>query len=195
MNKRSNISSVFDLLSKGQFICSNAVDIDIRDLYIYIEENIEELKLKFSELDYHLISGNNYYYFSNNRDTNQSVEKKIEKAIRWIDILSFFISFRHDFCRGARFSPHDILPLLNTNLNLKEQLEDLQKGDFSDKNYQKMLDALIKEVHKDGFIDLEDEMNQKWIVLDSWDYMEQLILAVSISDDIDEEILENKQVG
>lgn len=182
-NNNLRTAEIFDILSKGQFVCSNAIDSQRRHLYRYIEENFEELEPKFREIGYQLEDGNNYYYFSRPNESNQNVESKIEKALRWLDILAFFTTFRKDLCRGARFQPYDILKQVEINLSLKEQLADLQKRTNPGKNYQEMLNDLIKEIQKEGFIDLENEMDQTWKILDSWDYMEKLVMAVNIQDD------------
>ncbi|KOH44848.1 condensin complex protein MksE [Sunxiuqinia dokdonensis] len=175
-------AEIFDILSKGQFICSNAIDSQRRHLYEYVEENFEDLEPKFREIGYQLEDGNNYYYFSRPNESNQNVENKIEKALRWLDILAFFTSYRKDLCRGARFKLFDILNQIDINLALKEQLTDLQKRSTSGKNYQEMLNDLIKEMQKEGFVDLENEMEQTWKILDSWDYMEKMVMAVNIQD-------------
>jgi len=182
-NNNLRTAEIFDILSKAQFVCSNAIDSQRRHLYQYIEENFEELEPKFREIGYQLEDGNNYYYFSRPNESNQNVESKIEKALRWLDILAFFTTFRKDLCRGARFQPYDILKQVEINLSLKEQLADLQKRTNPGKNYQEMLNDLIKEIQKEGFIDLENEMDQTWKILDSWDYMEKLVMAVNIQDD------------
>ena len=179
----SRTSEVFDVLSKGNFICSNAIDQQRRHLYRYIEENFQDLETKFREIGYQLEGGNNYYYFSRPDESNQNVENKIEKALRWLDILAFFTSYRKDLCRGARFQLYDILKQIDLNLSLKEQLTDLQKKSVQGKNYQEMLVDLIKEMQREGFIDLENEMDQTWKILDSWDYMEQMVMAVNIQDE------------
>jgi hypothetical protein len=181
-NNNYRTAEIFDILSKGQFICSNAIDSQRRHLYQHIEENFDELESKFREIGYQLENGNNYYYFSRTNESNQNIEGKIEKALRWLDILAFFTTFRKDLCRGARFQPYDILKQIEINLSLKEQLIDLQKRTNPGKNYQEMLNDLIKEIQKEGFIDLENEMEQTWKILDSWDYMEKLVMAVNIQD-------------
>lgn len=182
-NNNLRAAEIFDILSKGQFVCSNAIDSQRRHLYRYIEENFEELEPKFREIGFQLEDGSNYYYFSRPNESNQNVESKIEKALRWLDVLAFFTTFRKDLCRGARFQPYDILKQVEINLSLKEQLADLQKRTNPGKNYQEMLNDLIKEIQKEGFIDLENEMDQTWKILDSWDYMEKLVMAVNIQDD------------
>ncbi|WP_163713415.1 condensin complex protein MksE [Mangrovibacterium lignilyticum] len=183
IDSNNRTAEIFDILSKGQFICSNAINAQRRYLYQYIEENIYELEPKFTEIGYQLENGNNYYYFSRPNESNQNVENKIEKALRWLDILAFFTTFRKDLCRGARFKLFDILQQIDINLSLKEQLTDLQKRINPGRNYQEMLNDLIREVQKEGFIDLENEMDQTWKILDSWDYMEKLVMAVNIQDE------------
>ncbi|MEA3505090.1 MAG: hypothetical protein U9R32_07830 [Bacteroidota bacterium] len=126
--------------------------------------------------------------FFKHNENQQSIENKIEKALRWLDILVFFTTFRKDLCRGARFSPHDILSQINININLKEQLTNLQKGKSNEKNFQELLGFLLKELQKEGFIDLENELNQTWKILDAWDYMEQMVLAVSIEQEAEDNI-------
>lgn len=181
MNK-TRTAEIFDILSKGQFISSNAVDENKRYIYQYLEEHTEELFVKYEEIGYQLNSGNNYYYFSKPNESNPSVENKIEKALRWLNILAFFNAFRKDLCRGARFSSYDILPQIEINLSLKEQLTELQKRHASDKPHHEKLNDLLKEMQKEGFIDLENEMEQIWKVLDAWEYMEELVMAVNIYD-------------
>ena len=185
-NNPERSAEVFDQLSKGNFICSNAVDSIQRHLFQYIEEHFDDLYELFLQIGFCLESGNNYYYFSKKNERQQRIESKIEKALRWLDILAFFTTFRKDLCRGARFSPHDILAQLDINLSLKEQLTNLQKRNSNDRNFQEMLNALLKEVQKEGFIDLENELNQTWKILDAWDYMELLVMAVSIEEEKEE---------
>jgi hypothetical protein len=182
-NNNPRTAEIFDILSKGQFVCSNAIVSQRRHLYQNIEENFEELEAKFKEIGYQLEDGNNYYYFSRPNESNPNVESKIEKALRWLDILAFFTTFRKDLCRGARFQPYDILKQVEINLSLKDQLTDLQKRTNQGKNYLEMLNELIREIQKEGFIDLENEMDQTWKILGSWDYMEKLVMAVNIQDE------------
>ncbi len=178
MNNRT--SELFEQLSKGNFICSNAVENQQRHLYNYLEEHFEELEAKYREIGFQLEAGNNYYYFARINESNQSVESKIEKALRWLDILAFFTTFRKDLCRGARFKPLDILSQVDINLQMKEHLQHLQKKAVAGKNYQEMLSDLLKELQKEGFIDLENELEQSWKILDSWDYLEKMVTAVNI---------------
>jgi hypothetical protein len=186
--KKTRTAELFDILSKGQFISSNAVDEDRRYNYKYLDENQDKLSPKFEEIGFQLNSGNNYFYFSKPTETNQGIENKIEKALRWLNILAFFTTFRKDLCRGARFSAYDILPKIEINLALKDQLNDLQKRNGSQKAHHEKLNDLLKEMQKEGFIDLENEMEQQWKVLDAWEYMEKMVMAVNIYENDEVEI-------
>ena len=43
-----NTALIFEYMQKGQFICSNSTDIDLRDMYNMIDENYESLYQYFS---------------------------------------------------------------------------------------------------------------------------------------------------
>ena len=181
----SRAAEVFEVLSRGGFICSNAVRPGGRDLYRYAEENEEHLAGVFAEVGYQLETGNNYYYFSRPGEDSQSRERKITKALRWLDTLAFFTTYRKDLCRGARITPHEITAQLEINNSLKDQLAGLRRGG-AEKNHTEQIDALFAELRREGFIELENETTQTWKLLDAWDYMEQLVMAVNISDEREE---------
>ncbi len=183
----SKTAEVFDALCRGGFICSNAVVPSDRTLYQYVEEHEERLRESFSEIGFRLEAGNQFYYFSRENEDAQSKERKIKKALRWLDLLAFFTTYRKDLCRGARVSPHEIAGQLDVNSSLKDQLAALHRGSDS-KNYSDQLDALFKELKKEGFVELENETSQMWKILDAWDYMEQMVMAVSIFEDEEEAV-------
>lgn len=53
-----NTALIFEYMQKGQFICSNSTDIDLRDMYNMIDENYESLYQYFSQINYTLERGN-----------------------------------------------------------------------------------------------------------------------------------------
>lgn len=182
----SRTAEVFEVLARGGFICSNAVSSTDRDLFRYVEEREESLCGTFAEVGYRLETGNNYYYFSRENEEPQSRERKIKRALRWLDVLAFFTTYRKDLCRGARITPHEIAAQLDINSALKDQLAALQRG-TGKKNYAEQVDALFAELKREGFIALENETTQSWKLLDAWDYLEQMVMAVNIFDDGGEE--------
>lgn len=103
-------ADIFKILSKGQFISSNSSDKNVSNLYNIIEDeqHFEELYEYFVKINFILERGDEYFYFSR-PETNVNLEKKIEKAFEWIDIIDFFKTYDNAFSAGIRFSPADIL--------------------------------------------------------------------------------------
>lgn len=177
---------IFDWLSKGNFISSNAVNQELRHYYAIIEDNFSDLYQLYEQVGYTLKEGNNYYYFGKKDElqNSQSVEKKIEKAHKWIDRMAFFTTYDPSFTRGYRFSPSEILQQINVNVELKEQLDKMsERTSKKDGNYRDILDSVLKNLRDEGFIDLENERTQTYKVLDAWHYLEQMVMAVNITED------------
>ena len=182
-------AEIFDWLSKGNFISSNAVDKDLRDFYTIIEENFSSLYELYEQVGYTLEEGNNYYYFGKLDETKhlKSAEYKIDKAKKWIDIMAFFTTFDRAFTRGYRFSPSNILQEIEVNLNLKEQLDELKNHTTQkSNNYLDILNSVLKNMKDEGFIDIENERSHTYKVLDAWHYLEQMVMAVDIAENEEE---------
>ena len=66
MEAPKHTATIFEILSKGQFICSNSSDELIRKLYNTIDEeqNFEFLYEYFLNINFILERGNEYFYFS-----------------------------------------------------------------------------------------------------------------------------------
>ncbi|MFW5721237.1 MAG: condensin complex protein MksE [bacterium] len=185
----SKSAEIFEWLSKGNFISSNAIDKDIQNYYTIIENNFSSLYELYEQVGYTLEEGNNYYYLAKIDETKQlkSAEYKIEKAKKWIDIMAFFTTFDPAFTRGYRFSPSNILQEVEVNLDLKEQLEELNNHTSQkSNNYLDILNSVLKNMKDEGFIDLENERSQTYKVLDAWHYLEQMAMAVDIAENEDE---------
>ena len=87
-------SEIFDVLRRGQFICSNSPNENIQTLYKILEDQntFEDLYEYFYQINYILEQGNEYFYFTR-VENNVDLERKLEKAFNWIDILDFFKTF------------------------------------------------------------------------------------------------------
>ncbi len=90
---------IFELLSKGQFICSNSTDVRIGKLYEIIDDNehYELLYDYFFSINFILEKGDEFYYFSRKDESKADLERKLETACRWIDIVDFFKAFDNAF--------------------------------------------------------------------------------------------------
>lgn len=190
MNLPVQTADIFKMLSKGQFISSNSSDKNISNLYSIIEDEqyFEELYAYFTNINFVLEKGDEYFYFSR-PETNVNIEKKIEKAFEWIDIIDFFKTYDNAFSAGIRFSPADILSRIKTDAELETKLENLKKHTEKTK-HQDILDRVLKKLIDDTFIELENEITNQYKVLTSFKYLEQLILTINIPEDVANEIPE-----
>ena len=189
----SNVSKytadIFEILSKGKFICSNSVDDNIRKIYNVIDEQFDELYNYFISINFVLEKGDEYFYFSRN-EVKASLENKIEQAYKWVDVVDFFMAFNNSFAPGFRFSPSDILVQVKMDASLKDKLE-IMKRLTGDGSYQDRITGLIeKQLISPGFVELENEIMQQYKVLASFNYIKQLIVTIQIQDETINEISE-----
>ena len=191
MEAPKQTASIFEILSRGQFISSNSTDETIRKLYSAIddEENYEFLYNYFLSINFILERGYEYFYFTR-RENKIDLERKIEQALKWIDILDFFKTFDNSFGPGYRFSPSDILVKLNMDAALKSKLEGLKKHSGGRDKFSEIIDKILEDLRKDRFIELENEITHQFKVLASFNYLEQLVMTINISEDVKNEIPE-----
>lgn len=191
MNLPKQTAEIFDILSKGQFICSNSSDQRIRRLYDIIAEsdNFDKLYNYFYAINFTLEEGNEYYYLSR-AESKADLERKIETAFRWIDIVDFFKSFDSSFSSGFRFQPSDILVKLNVDAVLKDKLDGLKRWSKKE-TYKESLEHIItKMLCAEGFLELENEILNEYKVLSSFSYLEELINSINIPEEFQDEIPE-----
>lgn len=181
---------IFEILSKGQFICSNSSSDNIKKIYDIIEtdNNFEILSEYFSNINFVLEKGDEYYYFSR-PESKISLELKLETAFKWIDIVDFFKTYDNSFVSGYRFSPSKIQTQLEVNSDLKTKLNNLNKYvQKKNGNYLENIKKIIELLEKDNFVELVDEMTENYKVLSSFSYLEQLILTINIPEEVENEI-------
>lgn len=184
-------SDIFNVLRKGQFICSNSPDEHMQTLYKVLEDSdtFEDLYEYFFHINYILEHGNEYFHFSRN-EKNVDLDRKLEKAFGWIDILDFFKTFDSSFDVGYRFSPSDVVNQLKNNADLKSKLDNFKKIGSDKKNYSDRIKKLIEKLEKDNFISLENEISETYKVLTSFNYLKDIISIINIPEDIANEISE-----
>ena len=182
-------SEIFELLNKGQFICSNSSDDKLRKLYINIDENFDQLYDYFININFILEKGDEYFMFTR-KENKTDLERKLEAAFKWIDILDFFKTFDNSFGSGYRFTPSDILVKLSVDADLKIKLEGLKKYAPGKEKHADILDKILDILTKDNFIDLENDISTSYKALASFNYMEQLILSINIPEAVRNEIPE-----
>ena len=184
-------AAIFEILSKGQFISSNSSDEAIRKYYSVIEdgENFDLLFNYFNAINFQLERGDEFYYFSR-KETKIDLERKIEQALKWIDIIDFFKTFDNSFGSGFRFTPSEVLVRLNVDAELKSKLEGLKRYSAGKDKFLDIIEKILEDLRKDRFVELENEISNQFKVLSSFKYLEQLIMTINISAEIKDEIPE-----
>ena len=169
-------AEIFEILSKGGFISSDSTN------------NQSELYDFFAAINFILESGNEYYYFSR-RENKVDLERKLEIATRWIDVLDFIKTYDAAFSSGFRFQPADMVVKVGTDLELKEKLAGLKKLVGREK-HEEMIDKIVNDLKRDGFIELENEITSTYKVVAAFGYLEELVACINISEEIQNEIPE-----
>lgn len=184
-------SEIFDVLRKGQFICSNSPNEEIQKLYKVLEDSdvFDDLYKYFYQINYVLEQGNEYFYFSR-IEKNVDLERKLTIAFGWIDVLDFFKTFDSSFDVGFRFSPSDIVNQLKNNADLKSKLDGFKKIGSDKKNYTERVKKVIEKLEKDNFIELENEISETYKVLTSFNYLKNIISTINIPEELENEIPE-----
>jgi len=191
MEAPKQTAAIFDILSRGRFINSNSSDEGIRRLYSILEEeeNFNYLYNYFQSINFTLERGDEYFYFSR-KENKIDLEKKLEQAFKWIDILDFFKTFDNAFGSGYRFTPSDILVKLNLDAELKSKLEGMKKHSGGRDKFAEILDKILEDLRKDKFIDLENEITHQYKALAAFKYLEEIVMVINISEDAKDEIPE-----
>ena len=191
MEAPKHTATIFEILSKGQFICSNSSDELIRKLYNTIDEeqNFEFLYEYFLNINFILERGNEYFYFSR-MENKIDLERKIEQAFKWIDILDFLKTYDNSFGAGYRFSPSDILVKTKVDAELKTKLESLKKYSAGKEKHLEIIEKILETLEKDKFIEMENTITHQYKVLTSFHYLEQLVMTIHIPEETINEIPE-----
>lgn len=182
-------ADVFDILSKGQFICSNSSKTTIQKLYNAISLDLDAYLTYFKGISLILEEGNEYYFFSRT-DSRAELERKLDLAMKWIDIVDFLKTYEPGFGSGFRFTPSSILVRLTVDADLKNKLEGLKKYAGGKEKQAEIIDKILDQLEKDNFIEIENDILQEYKTLASFDYLEQLILSINIPEDVQNEIPE-----
>lgn len=183
---------IFEILSKGHFICSNSSDIRISKLCETLDDNeiFETLYDYFFSINFILEKGDEYYYFSRKGESKADLERKLETACRWIDIVDFFKTFDNAFGSGYSFSPADIAVKISVEAVLKNKTDSLKGTLRLDEKtpYFEVVNKIVDALVKDGFAELENEILKSHKVLSSFKYLEELINNINIPDEVQNEI-------
>jgi len=184
------IDEIFDILSSGQFICSN--DNRTIKLYDIIYENYDTLYEYFSAINFILEKGDEFYYFSRKNESKVDLERKLEAACKWIDILDFFRTYDDAFVPGYSFTIYEIVVKIKVDAVLKNKIDGLRNVlKLDDKTpYDEVINKMVKNLCDDGFISIENEISKTYKILTSFKYLEELVTNINIPEEVQNEIPE-----
>ena len=180
-------AEVFDILSKGQFICSNSTKDLTRKLYTAINQDFDSYYDYYAGINLILEEGDEFYHFVRS-ESRADLERKLEIAMKWIDILDFLKTYDNSFGSGTRFRMADILVRMSVDADLKNKLEGLKKYTQGKEKYADIVEKVLDQLEKDNFIELENDISQEYKTLSSFAYLEKLIMTINIPEEIQHEI-------
>ena len=170
---------IFDILSRGGFICQDSTRTENRRLYDYMEEHFEEYKAYYQGIGFVLEQGNGYFHFSR-EESRTDLTRRLTALGVWIDRLDFVKTFHSGFSTGVRFTPSAITEAISADVELKEKARKLYPGQHSAKDTVQML---LDDMEKAGFIELENEFEQVYKVTSAFHFLEGLVEMLTISEE------------
>jgi hypothetical protein len=194
MNIPKTTGEIFEILSKGQFICSNSSVARISKLYNIIEDedNYDLLYDYFLNINFVLEKGDEYYYFSRHNESRADTERKLESAMRWIDIVDFLKTLDSSFGPGYSFSPSQAAVKISVDAFLQNKADGIRNILRIDENvpYKDLVAKVAELLCRDGFMESENEILNTYKVLSSFKFLEELIDNINIPEEIKDEIPE-----
>lgn len=169
---------IFEILSKGGFISQNSVSRQRSHFYDAIEDNFQDYQEYFEEIGLLLESGNGYYYFSRS-ESKVELANKVQRLAEWINRLDFLKTFNSTFGSGFTFSKSNILEKFSSDIELKEKARRLYP---EVKTLDEKMEKLIGDMVRQGFAELENEIDGTYKVTAAFHYIEELIDCLTIID-------------
>lgn len=167
---------IFDILSKGGFISQNSISQQRSHLYDAIEDDFQDYQDYYRGIDFTLEGGNGYYYFSRT-ENKVDLTDKVQRLAQWIDRVDFLKTFNNTFGSGFTFRKSNILEKFSGDIELKEKARNL----YTDmKTNEEKIEKLTGDLERQGFIELENELDGTYKVTAAFHYIEELIDCLTI---------------
>jgi hypothetical protein len=180
MNYPKATQEIFELLSRGHFLCDNSPHRNERKLYDSCEEDLLAYRDYFAQIGFGLEEGDGYFYFSKTLN-NKSIDEKLQKVLDYIDLVELMLQYSPTFGVGFRTTVAEFSIAVKGNAVLKDRLERLHTRTANATLHQqcaKVLDTFVKG----GFMSVENEHEQRYRVLSSYDYLETFLSSIEVPD-------------
>lgn len=169
---------IFEILSRGGFISQNSISPQRTHLYDAIEDDFQQYQEYFEGIGFLLEGGNGYYYFSRS-ESKVELADKVQRMADWIYRIDFLKTFNTAFGSGFSFRKSNILEKFSSDIELKEKARHL----YTDiKTNDEKIDKLIGDLERQGFVELENELDSTYKVTAAFHYIEELIDCLTIID-------------
>lgn len=169
---------IFEILSRGGFISQNSISPQRTHLYDAIEDDFQQYQEYFEGIGFLLEGGNGYYYFSRS-ESKVELADKVQRMTDWIDRIDFLKTFNTAFGSGFSFRKSNILEKFSSDIELKEKARHL----YTElKTNDDKIDKLIGDLDRQGFVELENELDSTYKVTAAFHYIEELIDCLTIID-------------
>lgn len=166
---------IFDILSKGGFVSQNSMQQRAL-LYDDIEDNFQEYQEYYEKIGFLLEGGNGYYYFSRT-ESKVELTDKVQRMKEWINRVDFLKTLNPTFGSGFTFRKSNIQEKFSSDIELKDKARDL----YPDlKIHEEKIDKLVSDLERQGFVELENELDGTYKVTAAFHYIEELIDCLTI---------------
>lgn len=182
MNYPKATQEIFEHLSRGHFLCDNSPHRSERKLFDLCEEDLSEYRDYFSQIGFGLESGDGYFYFSKTLNT-KSIEEKLQKVLEYIDLVELMLQFSPTFGVGFRTTVAELSLSVKSNAVLKDRLERLHTRTANATLIQQCTRVLDNFV-KGGFMSIENDHEQRYRVLSSYDYLETFLSSIEVPENV-----------
>ena len=173
------VQQVFDRLSRGGFIPADSVEESIRRIYVDLDDNRDEYAEYFSKIGFILEEGKHYFHFSR-RESKTALTDKLKKMGHWIDILDFLKAWEPSFGPGFTFMTADLIVKIDADIELKDKAKLLYDNKI---RHDEIVTRLVEELTKQGFIELLDNVTQRYSVSSAYWYLEDLVQLIAFEEE------------
>ncbi len=171
---KQRVSKIFAYLKDGKFLSQNSPNRHEKELFEYTQRYYDELYEYFTFIDIELKLGDGYCYFA----SYDNREKKLHAIYELIDIMSFFYNYSTMFGVGFKFTISEIEEKIKDDITLENRLKKI-KG-ISGETRRSRIFSLVSKLEKRGFISLENEYIQGYLVLNSFEYLVKFFNKIEI---------------
>jgi len=165
-------TQIFNYLRTGKFLSDNSRGAH-KALFRYLIENRNEFIEIYKMFGMDLRIYEKYAYIAQIGDYKQ----RVKNIASFLTILGFFISYDRAFGPGTRIKVSEIEMKVIGSDNLKEML--IAKS----VPIREQIENFIGKLEKHGFVELVDEIENEWLVLDAIVYLMDVFEAVKIEEE------------